>query len=165
MSIYLDTNVFYNSYCPIEDKPGADWVLTQITDTFPAFTSEWTLIEMFRALKKQVNLENLEPSDAKIAIDFFLADVGQMEQDKKLLLVPATRVILITSRKQIFSNNLYAADALHYTTAIKSAVHYFITFDSDFKGDLESIPILNPEHSSFQQNILELKKKSDLHPR
>ena len=31
MPLYLDTNVFYNAYCPIEDRIVADWLLNQIS--------------------------------------------------------------------------------------------------------------------------------------
>ena len=53
----------------------ADWILNQISSNFPAFTSEWTIAEMFRELKKQVNLDRIEEDDAQVAINLFLSDI------------------------------------------------------------------------------------------
>jgi len=62
MPIYIDTNVFYNAYCPNEERFAADWLLKQLIPEFPGITSEWTIAEMFRALKKQT-IPILNPSN------------------------------------------------------------------------------------------------------
>ena len=158
MNIYLDTNVFYLAYCPIEDCDVADWILTQLTSEFQGVTSEWTLIELFRALKKQVNLGKILEKDAKLTIDFFLTEIGEMSQKQTIQLVPITRQAIMTSRRQIFQKNLYVADALHAVIAIIMNVKAFITFDGDFKGDLNTVRLLNPSEKSFKNTLLELKK-------
>ena len=153
MVLYLDTNVFYHAYCPIEDASIVDWLFSQVHPDFPAITSEWCLIEMFRAFKKQVNLGTISKKNAEIAIDFFLSDVGEMVKKKLLLLVPVSHALIITSREHIFASNLYAADALHATTALKYKASAFITFDSDFKANLKSIPVFNPSSQNFKTSI------------
>ena len=82
MGVYLDTNVFYNAYCPVENNAIADWVLSRLTPNLQGVTCEWTILEMFRALKKQVNLENIEEKAAKLALDFFLSELGEMAEEK-----------------------------------------------------------------------------------
>jgi predicted nucleic acid-binding protein len=154
MGVYLDTNIFYNAYCPVENNALADWLLNQLTPRFQGVTCEWTILEMFRALKKQINLETIEEKAAKIALDFFLSELGEMVEEKILAIIPVTRSAIMASRKQIFEYNLYAADALHAAIALASQVKLFITFDSDFRGNLENIPILNPLDPEFKEKIM-----------
>ncbi|WP_287588073.1 type II toxin-antitoxin system VapC family toxin [Candidatus Borrarchaeum sp.] len=157
MPIYLDSNVFYNAYCPVENQKHADWLLNQLTENFYGVTCEWTILEMFRALKKQSNLGTISEKDANITLDFFLSDIGEMNQKKILTLVPVTKTAIMASRNQIFNRNLYAAEALHAVIAINSNADIFVTYDSDFRGILGTIPVINPDHESFTEKILELK--------
>ena len=159
MPIYIDTNVFYNAYCPIEDRIAADWLLNQISSEFTGLTSEWTIAEMFRAFKKQVNLKSIENQDAEIALNLFLSEIGEYSQKKKLLLIPVKMSFIIAARPLIFNQNLYAADAIHAVTAIKMNVDAFITFDSDF-NKLKKIPVINPKQANFQELIIDLKEKN-----
>lgn len=156
MPIYIDTNVFYNAYCPIEDRFAADWLLKQIDPDFPGITSEWTISEIFRAFKKQVNLKRIEERDAQITIDLFLSELGESIQKKKIILIPVKMGLIMASRTLIFTQNLYAADAIHVASAREMKVDAFITFDSNFKK-LKTIPILNPSNDIFQDSILQLK--------
>lgn len=156
--VYIDTNVFYNAFCPVENDKLADWLLNQLNPNLQGVSSEWTILEMFRALKKQVNLKKIEVKDAKVTLDFFLSEIGEMTQTRSLQLVPVSRITIILSRNQIFENNLYAADALHATVAIQEGVNNFITFDRDFPGKLDLIPIINPLEEGFQKKILKLKE-------
>lgn len=158
MTIYIDTNVFYNAYCPIEERFIADWLLNQISSEFPGITSEWTIAEMFRAFKKQVNLENIEDHEAQVAIDLFLSEIGEYSQKRKLILIPVKKSFMISARPLIFNKNLYAADAIHAVTAIKMKVDAFITFDSHF-SKFKTIPVLNPKEENFQDSINKLKEK------
>ncbi len=157
MSIYLDTNIFYNAYSPIEDRITADWLLNQLSSNFPGVTSEWTIAEMFRAFKKQVNLKRIENSDAQVAIDLFLSDIGEDAQKKKIYMIPVKSSYIMAARPLIFNENLYAADAIHTITALKAKVDAFITYDSDFKK-LKKIPIINPKKDNFQNSIKEIKE-------
>ncbi|UCG00646.1 MAG: type II toxin-antitoxin system VapC family toxin [Candidatus Heimdallarchaeota archaeon] len=154
MGVYLDTNIFYNAYCPVENNALADWILNQLTPKFQGVTCEWTILEMFLALKKQVNLEKIEEKAAKIALDFFLSELGEMAEEEVLKIIPVTRSAIMVSRKQIFDHNLYAADALHAAIALASQVTLFITFDSDFRGNLGIVPILNPNDPDFKEKFL-----------
>jgi predicted nucleic acid-binding protein len=156
MTLYLDTNVFYHAYCPIENASLVDWLFSKVHPDFPAITSEWCLIEMFRAFKKQVNLGTISENNAELAIDFFLSDVGEMVKKKHLLLVPVSHALITASREHIFASNLYAADALHASTALKYQACAFITFDSDFKANLKSMPIFNPSSPNFKASISNL---------
>ena len=83
MSFYLDTNIFYNAYSPVEESEVAEWILNQLTPEFPGITSEWTVIEMFRAFKKQVNLQNIEEIDANLVLNLFLSELGDYIQHKQ----------------------------------------------------------------------------------
>jgi len=164
MSIYLDTNVFYNAYCPIEDRFAADWVLKQISPEFPGITSEWTIAEMFRGLKKQVNLDRIEEQDAQVAIDLFLSEIGEYSQRKKLILIPVKMSFIMRARPLIFKKNIYAAETIHAVTATQMKVDAFITFDSHFKK-FKTLTVLNPSDDNFKNLITELleknKKKSE----
>ncbi len=159
MPLYLDTNVFYNAYCPVEDNIGAEWILKQISVEFPAITSEWTVAEMFRAFKKQVNLERIEENDARIVLDLFLCEIGELSQKGILILIPVKMSLIMASRQLIFSQNLYASDAIHALIAKQAKVDAFITFDGDFNVDLGGIPILNPAQKQTQDIISQLKIK------
>jgi len=43
---------------------------------------------MFRAFKKQVNLGVIDVKDAQVALNFFVADIGEMSKKAVLLLAP-----------------------------------------------------------------------------
>ncbi|MFQ6125261.1 MAG: type II toxin-antitoxin system VapC family toxin [Candidatus Heimdallarchaeota archaeon] len=156
MLFYLDTNVFYHAYCPVEDSSSVEWLFSQFSKICQGITCEWTILEMFRAFKKQVNLGVINEKDAQIALDFFIADISEMSKKSVLQLIPITMTAIITTRKLIFSYNLFAADALHATIAINSQVNAFITYDENFKVDLDEIPILNPQKESFRSKIEEI---------
>ena len=113
---------------------------------------------MFRAFKKQVNLERIEDRDAQIAIDLFLSELGEYTQKKIIILIPVKKVLIMASRTIIFTQNLYAADAIHVACATEMKVDAFITFDSNFKK-LKTIPILNPSNDKFQDSINQIKAK------
>lgn len=153
--IYLDTNIFYNAYCPVEDAEISDWILNQLSTTNKGITSEWTIVEFFRALKKQVNLGTIEEQDAELIVDYFLSEIGEMNQKNELILVPVSKQLIMSTRKEIFNNNLYGADALHLITAMSKSVKAFITYDSDFKGNLKNIPLLNPNDPEFKQKYVQ----------
>ncbi|MBN1799909.1 MAG: type II toxin-antitoxin system VapC family toxin [Candidatus Lokiarchaeota archaeon] len=161
MVMYLDTNVFYNAYCPIEDRIEADWILNQLSSEFQGLTSEWTIVEMFRAFKKQVNLDRIEEKDAQIALNLFLSEIGEYSQKKQIILVPVKMAFIVAARPIIFERNLYAADAIHVITAIQSKASVFITFDKDFEK-FESIPVLNPNQSNFRQEVKSFLKQQHL---
>lgn len=108
---------------------------------------------MFRAFKKQVDLGPIAEKDAEIALDYFLGDVGEMVKNKTLNLMSVTQALIVAARELIFTNNLYAADALHATTAMKLETQAFITFDSDFKANLGKIPVVNPLTNNFKSKI------------
>ena len=154
MQIYLDTNIFYHAYCPVEKGSIIDWLFEKLSTEFQGVTSEWAIVEMFRALKKQVNLGIIEEKDANLALDFFLVEIGQMVQDDKIILKPVSFKSIMAARELIFTYNLYAADALHGITAINSNVGAFISTDSDFKYDLGTIPIINPLETNFKEKIM-----------
>ncbi|MBD3192561.1 MAG: hypothetical protein GF308_18115 [Candidatus Heimdallarchaeota archaeon] len=82
------------AYCPIEVAFFVDWLFSQLHLDFPAITSEWALIEMFRAFKKQVNLETIAEKDADIALDYFLSDVGEMVKNKIVNLILVTQGLI-----------------------------------------------------------------------
>lgn len=161
MAIYIDTNVFYNAYCPTEDSATADWILEQLTTNFPGITCEWTISEIFRAFRKQINLDVIEEDKVQDVIDFFLSEIAEMTQSKVLLLVPITLGAIMATRPLIFAQNLYAVDAMHAVIAANAQVKGFITYDCDFKGDLRGIPVLYPLSEAFQANILQLKGNSE----
>ena len=156
MAIYLDTNVFYNAYCPTEDRFIADWLLNQLSSEFQGITSEWTIAEIFRAFKKQVNLDRIKEQDAQIALDLFLSEIGEYSQKKKLILIPVKMAYIMNARSLIFKRNLYAADAIHAMTAKQMEVDVFISFDRDFKK-LKFIPVLNPSEENFKEEISKIK--------
>jgi predicted nucleic acid-binding protein len=160
MVFYIDTSVFYHAYSPIEHAELADWVLDRISPSMPACTSEWTIVEMFRAFKKQVNLKKLVEEDAQKIIDHFLAEIHEWQQIKALFLIPVEFSNIIEARDIIFGNNLYAADAIHFLSAIKMKATAFLTFDKDFHADLKGIAIINQNTKDFQEKIDSLRLKS-----
>lgn len=149
--VYLDTNVLYHGYCPTDARNVVEWLFEHLDrGGFTAVCSEWAILELFRAFKKQVNLGIIGERTATVALDFLLADVNAMKHDGRLELVPVHLPLIIGSRPRIFSKNLYAADALHAITAIRHGVSAFVTFDKDFKGDLGKVPLLNAIDASFK---------------
>ncbi len=82
-----------------------------------------------------------------------------MAEEKLMKIIPVTRSAIMASRRQIFEHNLYGADALHAATALASQVKLFITFDSDFRGNIELIPILNPIEPSFKKKFTDLREE------
>jgi predicted nucleic acid-binding protein len=154
MSLYLDANIFYHRYCPIEYAEEVDWLFDQLQPNFPGVSSEWSIPEMFRAFKKQVNLETISADEADYALNFFLTDIGQLTQAGILQFIPVKSSFLMESREQIFGRNLYAADTLHAITCQFTNAKAFITFDSDFKGNLGGIPIINPNQEDYHQKVL-----------
>ena len=70
-------------------------------------------------------------------------------------LIPVKIAFLMETREQIFSKNLYAADALYAITSVVTQCVAFLTFDSDFKGDIQEIPIINLQEN-FRQKITSL---------
>ena len=160
MSLYLDTNVFYNAYSPVEEQQDAELVFSELEARFYAITSEWTLSEMFRAFKKQVNLGALTDGDAETALDFVVADIGEMVQRRILKLIPITRKQILSTREIIFSQNLYSADALHAIVAAEAKADVFVTFDSDFEKKMIEMPVINPTSDHFPRILRELKEKT-----
>ncbi len=155
---YLDTNIFYHAYCPTEANEDVDWLLEQLNPSFQGITSEWTIAEMFRAMKKQVNLDIIEETDAQLVIDFFLTELGEMIANQQLQVMPVTMEVIMMARKFIFSMNLYAADAVHLATAIKNETRCFITLDGDFPVRSD-ILLLNPMNGSFRSQFVQLMNK------
>lgn len=159
MKIYLDTNVFYNAYSPVEESEICDWILEQLDTDFVGVTSEWTIIEMFRALKKQVNLEVIDEEEASIALTYFLAELGEFERNGKLITLPVTRKSIMGSRKLIFEKNIYSADALHLFQAIDNGVNCFLTFDNTLRSRITELSVINPMLENFREQIISLKNK------
>ena len=54
MPIYIDTNVFYNAYCPIEDRFAADWLLKQMDPEFPGINLNGQLQKCLELLKSKL---------------------------------------------------------------------------------------------------------------
>jgi len=159
MAIYLDANVFYNAYCPIEERFISDWVLRQLTPNFPGLTSEWTIAEMFRAFKKQINLERIEQKDAQLALNLFLSEIGEYIQRNEIILIPVKMSLIMASRPLIYEANFYAADAVHLTTAMQANADAFITFDGHF-STFTKILVLNPKDKNFKSKINQMKANS-----
>jgi predicted nucleic acid-binding protein len=156
MRFYLDTNVFYHRFCPVDQAEITDWIFNQLTPENPGISSQWIIPEMFRALKKQVNLSKIDENDAQIAIDFFLSEIGLLSKKRILVLYPVEIQYLFATRDIIFKQNLYAADAVHIITAQFTNATSFITFDTDFSLKLNSIPILNPSSVTFKQEFTKI---------
>ena len=76
-----------------------------------------------------------------------------MIQKCELTLVPISKQLIMSTRKEIFRSNLYGADALHLVTAISKSAKAFITYDTDFKGNLRDIPILHPNDPEFRKKF------------
>ncbi len=81
-----------------------------------------------------------------------------MSQKNELILVPISKSLVMDTRKEIFERNLYGSDALHVVTAINNSAKAFITYDSDFKGNLGNIPLLYPTDPKFRRKYEELSQ-------
>lgn len=108
MKFYLDTNIFYYRYCPIENSKCIDPIFEEIRQshlqkrTFQLISNEIILSEMFRALKKQVNLEVIDLDVAEVALDFFIADIEELIHDGDLVLMLSSKTYLMKTQKLIF---------------------------------------------------------------
>lgn len=157
MKIYLDANVFYNAYSPVEESEICDWILEQLSPDFIGVTSEWTILEMFRAFKKQVNLNVIDEDEASIALTYFLTELGDYERNGKLITLPVKRKAIIGGRKFIFEKNIYSADALHLFQAIDAKVSCFLTFDNTLFSRITELNKFNPMLENFKKLLISLK--------
>lgn len=83
MRLYFDTNLFYYRYCPSENSEMIDNIVDRLTSDDIIVTCEIMIAEMFRAFKKQANLDVIEKSDMEMAVNFFLSDIKKLEREKK----------------------------------------------------------------------------------
>jgi predicted nucleic acid-binding protein len=157
IKLYLDTNVFFNAYCPGEKNDIADWIFELLKPEdkgdFMGITCELSVAELFRAMKKQVNLGVIDEQVAQTVVDFAIADIGEMVRERRLVLVPITYSRIIEARSFIFGYNLYASDAIYAAVALQSGVACFITFDSDFKEYLFDTPVLSANSDDFKEGV------------
>lgn len=154
--IYLDTSVFYHAYCPFEDSKSSDWILDELLVQYHGITSEWTIIEMFRALKKQVNLVRLTEDAATTTLDFFLSEIFDIAKRSQLELIPASLADIIAARAHIFSSNLSGADSLHWQVALASRAKVFVSFDSHFEDISKEHGLLlgDPKNAGLQEKLI-----------
>ena len=155
--IYIDTNIYYTKYCPVEDSESVDWIFDQLTPEFSGISNELIIAELFRAFKKQVNLGVINEKDAVIAVDFLIADIRERVELNIVHLIPIKLEDIFNTRSPIFGENLYAMDSLHAVCAERMKVKAFLTFDSDFKKNWGDIKLLNPTQADFKSLFLELK--------
>lgn len=157
MRIYLDATVFYQTYAPHENSRTEDWIMDDLIPEFGGLTSQWTLLEVARALKKQVNLELLLESDARKLMDVLLVDMLEMQSADILLLEPISLADIINSRQLIDELNLYAADALHYHTARSRKATVLVSHDAHLlRHSTQQLPILCPKTTNFETEITRL---------
>ena len=141
-----------------DENLSINWLFDQFTQKFPALTSDWTKLELFRAVKKQINLGAI-PKDAFDKIcEFIITDLRQLEAKKEVVFLRITRKQILLCANWIGKHNLYSADSLHFVQANEANAKYFVTFDRNFRGVDDSIPILNPQNDQFKAKISGLLK-------
>ena len=141
----------------LDESEICDWILEQLDSNFVGITSEWTIIEMFRAFKKQVNLGVIDEYEASTALTYFLAELGDYERNGKLITLPVTRKAIFGGKKLIFEKNIYSADALHLYQAIDNEVSCFLTFDNTLLSRITELNMINPLLENFKELIISLK--------
>lgn len=145
--MYLDTSVFFNAYFPTDESDKAEDILNLLSPSLQGITSEWMIVEMFRVINKQKNLENIDEELAQTISAFFLADIEQLQVENKLRLLPVQKSYIMQTERLIATYNLYAADAVHLATAMHASSQFFISFDSDFNR-ISELKVINPLYDS-----------------
>lgn len=124
-------------------------------------TSRWSLLEISRGFLKRKNLGEIDRDEAEEAIDFFLVDILELEARDLLQIVDVKKSIVSKGLHILREHNLYAADSIHYATALETGARLFLADDSHYKrmrdaGDLDVLPVdLEPSEfkEAFQRTV------------
>ena len=128
MTVYVEASALWAMYY---GDPGGDNVESLVKD-FDCATSEYTVLELARAVSKRVNAKEISGQEADALESFILKDINQLKNTKKFKLLGVTWRLLREAYSLIIPNNLYASDALHLATATLNGAKLLVVDDFHF---------------------------------
>jgi len=150
--IYLEASALWTMYY---GEPGGDNVIW-LLDNYECFTSEWSILELSRAISKRYNQKEMTKKEAEALNFFILTDIEKLMRENKLKLIKVTWNLIKKAYHLIFPLNLYASDALHLSTAL----HYEtkIMFVDDFHFTRLKDKIKKPKILSITESKKNIQK-------
>ena len=150
--IYLEASALWTMYY---GEPGGDNVIW-LLDNYECFTSEWSILELSRAISKRYNQKEMTKKEAEALNFFILTDIEKLMRENKLKLIKVTWNLIKKAYHLIFPLNLYASDALHLSTAL----HYKtkIMFVDDFHFTRLKDKIKKPKILSITESKKNIQK-------
>jgi len=150
--IYLEASALWAMYY---GEPGGDNVIW-LLDNYECYTSEWSILELSRAISKRYNQKEMTKKEAEALNFFILTDIEKLMRENKLKLIKVTWNLIKKAYHLIFPLNLYASDALHLSTAL----HYKtkIMFVDDFHFTRLKDKIKKPKILSITENKKNIQK-------
>lgn len=147
MKIYLEASALFKGYYPEEGSDEVDFILEKLDGKeYVGVTSIWSLCEVTRAFRKKVSEKILSDEKARNSVEFFLADLKELEIRRKLLISKIERRIVDLSRRYIWHDNLYCSDAVHVATYFDTKGEYFVAEDKHFLrfSKIKGLKLIDP---------------------
>jgi len=152
--IYLDASALWAMYY---GEPGGDNVIW-LLNNYEFYTSEWSVLELSRAVSKRYNQGEITKREADALNIFILADIEKLTRENKLKLIKVTWNLIKKAYHLIFPLNLYASDATHLSTALHYKTKIMFVDDFHFtrlKNKIKKLIILSiTENRENIQKIL-----------
>jgi len=82
MSVYLEASALWALYYGEPGGKNVEWVLENVNP----ITSEWSLLEISRAISKRLNIKEITKEEAEDLEVFILADIEKLRAERKLSL-------------------------------------------------------------------------------
>jgi len=162
MIAYLEPSALFKCYWEEEGSENVEWVLAQLDEHNKGETSIWTLLEITRGFIKRANLGEISYDEAGDAINFFLADMRDLERKKKIKIVGITKGIVNRALVIMRERNLYAADSMHVATASNTNADAMLVDDRHFEKfyEIEGVKVLNVADDAFRDLFAEIKGRA-----
>ena len=132
MKVYFEPSALLQCYLPDQGSENVEWVLSRLNEG-EGKTSRWTLLEITRGFLKRKNLGEITSEEAEDSINFFLADIATLEQEKRVEIIDISKGVIEEALSIMRMHNIYAADAIHCATANKIGVDIILVDDRHYK--------------------------------
>jgi predicted nucleic acid-binding protein len=127
MRAYADTSATVKLYAP---EKHSELVIEMVAiDALRFVTIAWTANETVAALDKKIAKRQLTVDECEKAIELFLRDFSQWYHRNKLIVLPITDSLLLSSMDLIRKHHISADDALQLATALSFPIDFFVAGD------------------------------------
>ncbi|MHA1930737.1 MAG: type II toxin-antitoxin system VapC family toxin [Candidatus Thorarchaeota archaeon] len=114
--VYLEASALWNLFY---GEPGSNLVeFCLAQEQVSCSSSVWSYLEIHRGIKKRVNQKEITIDEGHDLKRFIDSHLHRLVSRKKLLEFDVSRNLIEMAKELISTYNLYAADALHFSTAI-----------------------------------------------